>query len=105
MIPAGSSCHLYSLSDWAYHAKVRLSIPSNGEVTAVQISGATSHVVVDVLSEGGIIRVMTGDVSIYSPVRKVVHRLFRYLREPDMKRAAIFLKEGGCTRTFTGREI
>ncbi|MBT5715618.1 MAG: hypothetical protein HOI70_01760 [Opitutae bacterium] len=42
MIPAGSSCHLYSPSDWAYHAKVRLRIHLNGEVTAVQISGATS---------------------------------------------------------------
>jgi len=42
VIPAGSSCHLYSPSDWAYHAKVRLRIHLNGEVTAVQISGATS---------------------------------------------------------------
>jgi hypothetical protein len=42
VIPAGSSCHLYSPSDWAYHAKVRLRINLNGEVTAVQISGATS---------------------------------------------------------------
>jgi CBS domain-containing protein len=53
--------------------------------------------VVGVVSEGDIIRSLLEDVSLYTPIGKIVRPSFRYLRERDVQKALELLRSIGIT--------
>ena len=55
------------------------------------------NTVVGVISEGDIIRCLMTDVSLYTPIGKVVQPSFKYLYEDNMNTALLYLREGGVT--------
>lgn len=55
------------------------------------------NTVVGVISEGDIIRYLMTDVSLYTPIGKVVQPSFKYLYEHNMNTALLYLREGGIT--------
>ena len=53
-----------------------------------------NNTVVGVISEGDIIRSLLDDVSLYTPVGKVVRPSFRYLNDNDLRAGLDLLKSG-----------
>ena len=64
-----------------------------------------NNTVVGVISEGDIIRSLLDDVSLYTPVGKVVRPSFRYLNDNDLRAGLDLLKSGVTLIPIVGKNF